>query len=133
MFLKERPTSVSTKPKVGIILSPACCLQWRQKNLLRTELFPLPERLPGPPFREECIRAAKIRVRNLAYGLVVWKFTRVQLQKVLVVKVPPAKGALNRLLDLALVRGAAIPLPGGGKEESAAGIGLRRGKKRRRR
>ena len=75
----------------------------------------------------------KIRVRNLAYGLVVWKFTRVQLQKVLVVKVPPAKGALNRLLDLALVRRAAIPLPGGGKEESAAGIGLRRGKKRRRR
>ena len=127
--------SVSTKPKVDIILSLPCCLQWRQKNLLRTELFPLPEGLPGPPFREECIRAVKIRVRNLAYGLVVWKFTRVQLQKVLVVKVPPAKGALNRLLDLALVRGAAIPLPGGGKEESAAGIGLgrRRGKKRRRR
>ena len=62
----------------------------------------------------------------------VEKFTHVQLQKVLVVKVPPAKGALNRLLDLALVRRAAIPLPGGGKEESAAGIGLgRRGKKRR--
>ena len=126
---------MSTKQKVDIILSLPCCLQWRQKNLLRTELFPLPERLPGPPFREECIRAVKIRVRNLAYGLVVWKFTRVQLQKVLVVKVPPAKGALNRLLDLALVRRAAIPLPGGGKEESAAGIGLgrRRGKKRRRR
>ena len=125
---------MSTKQKVDIILSLPCCLQWRQKNLLRTELFPLPERLPGPPFREECIRAVKIRVRNLAYGLVVWKFTRVQLQKVLVVKVPPAKGALNRL-DLALVRRAAIPLPGGGKEESAAGIGLlrRRGKKRRRR
>ena len=52
-----------------------------------------------------------------------------QLQKVLVVEVPPAEGALYHLVLVWRVASGALRGAGG---ERAAGIWLRRGKKRRR-